>query len=274
MPLVSMSYYGGKNRQTLQDAILSRLMPNHGYLEPFCGSASILLNRPRVRCEVVNDVDGLLVNFFRVLRDCPEELVEALTLTPYARDEYDDCIQKLLASKPLGDVECARCWYAVAGMSGRSRWGSAFLPDTIRGAEQNAPKGSRFANRIRDELPLVAERLRAVTIENRDAVDLVRKYSDPHWTIYCDPPYPADSRTAPSAQYTHDTSDDLHNRLLDAVLESKAQVVISTYESELYAGRLAGWERHEVVVQKTSSDGPEVGRELIYANRLPQASLF
>ena len=274
MPLVSMSYYGGKNRQTLQDAILSRLMPNHGYLEPFCGSASILLNRPRVRCEVVNDVDGLLVNFFRVLRDRPAELVEALTLTPYARDEYNDCIDLLLSSKPASDLERARCWYAVAGMSGRSRWGSAFLPDTIRGAEQNAPKGSRFANRIRDELPLVAERLRAVTIENRDAVDLIRKYSDPHWTIYCDPPYPADSRTAPSAQYTHDTSDDLHERLLDAVLESQAQVVISTYESKLYSSKLDGWHKVKIAVQKTSSDATEVGHELIYANRLPQETLF
>ncbi|MEO1065520.1 MAG: DNA adenine methylase, partial [Actinomycetota bacterium] len=78
-------YYGGKTRLA---PWLASLMPELPvYVEVFTGSAAVLLARPQVRHEILNDRDGNVVTFFRVLRDRPDELIEALQLTPYARDE-------------------------------------------------------------------------------------------------------------------------------------------------------------------------------------------
>lgn len=80
------TYFGGK--MGLAPAIVE-LMPAHdAYIEPFFGSGAVFFAKPRSRHEIVNDVDGHVVAFFRCLRDRREELLDACTLTPYARDEF------------------------------------------------------------------------------------------------------------------------------------------------------------------------------------------
>ena len=67
------------------------LMPHHrSYLEPFFGSGAVLFNKPPSAIETINDIDGDIVNFFAVLREQPEELARLISLTPYARDVFDD----------------------------------------------------------------------------------------------------------------------------------------------------------------------------------------
>ncbi|WP_131802248.1 DNA adenine methylase, partial [Parafrankia soli] len=79
-------FYGGKGR--LAPWIASLLRPHQLYLEPFAGSAAVLFAKEPARHEVINDRDGGVVTFFRVLRDRPDELVRACQLSPYAREEY------------------------------------------------------------------------------------------------------------------------------------------------------------------------------------------
>ena len=62
--------------------------PHRVYIEPFGGAASVLLQKPRSYAEVYNDLDGEVVNLFRVTRDTGEELQRVLALTPFAREEY------------------------------------------------------------------------------------------------------------------------------------------------------------------------------------------
>ena len=80
------NYYGRKAR--LAPWIASLLPPHRTYVEPFAGSAAVLFAKPPSPTEVLNDLDGAVVNFFTVLRDHPAELAQALRLTPYARAEY------------------------------------------------------------------------------------------------------------------------------------------------------------------------------------------
>ena len=167
--LISTYYYGGKNRPILQDAIISRLESNRGYLEPFCGSCAILLNRAVSRFEIINDLDDLVVNFFRVLRDRPNELIEALSLTPFARQELENSVVFLEnGGKSLDDVERARCWYTAISMSMRGKMSGRF--PTGKGNSNGSPSAA-FAHRVRSKLRQVAERLASVAIENTDAVD-------------------------------------------------------------------------------------------------------
>ena len=88
-----LNYHGSK--YSLAPWILRHLPPHRVYVEPFGGGASVLLRKRRSYAEVYNDLDGEIVNFFRVLRDpaLRADLINACRLTPYARDEFDQAYE-------------------------------------------------------------------------------------------------------------------------------------------------------------------------------------
>ena len=256
--LLSTNYYGGKNRARLQDAILGFLAPNHGYCEPFCGSCAILLNR---------DIDDFVVNFFLVLRERQEELIESLMKTPFARTERLRCQAALKEAANLDPLEKARCWFTAIATSQRGLVTGGFRDLT---AQSGGFLPRSITIRVRDNLKLVAERMHGVGIENCDGLELLDKIADrSDWTAYVDPPYPLESRTGQPA-YLHDSDEELHGRLLGVCRRASCQIVLSTYDSDLYREALSGWHREEIRLYKTASQlhGQE-SREVIYANRLP-----
>ena len=95
----AIRYHGGKFRLA---AWIIEKMPEHTcYVEPFGGAAGVLLQKPRSYAEVYNDLDGEVVNLFRVLRD-PEmnqRLRDACILTPYSREEF--CAAREAVTEPV-----------------------------------------------------------------------------------------------------------------------------------------------------------------------------
>ncbi len=83
---IAFGWYGGKFSHL--DWLLPLLPESHHYCEPFGGSAAVLLNREPARIETYNDLDGEVVNFFRVLREKKDRLIEAIGLTPFSREEF------------------------------------------------------------------------------------------------------------------------------------------------------------------------------------------
>ena len=79
------------------------------YIEPAAGSAAVLFRKPRAPVEIINDIDGAVVNFFRVPRDRPAELARACRLTPYARGQY---LADAEDEPDAGDLERARRFWA------------------------------------------------------------------------------------------------------------------------------------------------------------------
>ena len=79
-------YFGGK--QTIAQRVITEMPGHKHYVEPFCGSLAVLLAKEPVAHETVNDLDGDLVNFWRVLRDQPEALARVCALTPHSRGEF------------------------------------------------------------------------------------------------------------------------------------------------------------------------------------------
>jgi hypothetical protein len=75
-----LRYHGGK--WELAPWIISNLPPHHVYAEPYGGAASVLLRKSRSYAEVYNDLDGEIVNLFRVLRETPDVLLRALSHGP------------------------------------------------------------------------------------------------------------------------------------------------------------------------------------------------
>ena len=267
--LASIPYFGGKQKTKLFEVIPRLLEYSHTYCEPFCGAASILLNRPCSSREIINDIDGNVVNFFRMLRERGPELIEKCQLTPFAYDEFERCRERM-AQGIEDPIERARAWYVLTAQSRAGeyahRWKSV------------AKSEAQFANRVDEAFPVIVNRLRRVSISNKDAVDLIEQIDGSEVTLYIDPPYPQSTRCS-TRNYAHDSSDDLHERLLAAVTapDFASQCVISSYPNEQYDTALSAWHRYEIDVQAHSSTEYDARRiEALYVNRLPAraAELF
>lgn len=250
------SYYGGKTTLAPQ---IAALLPEHDhYVEPFAGSLAVLLAKGPSRCETVNDLDGDLMTFWRVLRDRTRELESACLLTPHSRAEYEASTE--LAD--LDELERARRVF-VRLTQGRSH---SMRPTGWwfrRGEYTQAPADKTFSHASR--IPNVARRLRAVTLESRDALDVIRDYgTEPSVCIYADPPYVGSTR---ATNYGHEmTADAAHEAFAQTCHDAKASVVISGYDSELYVDLFADWHRHEIKAPTTlSGDTDRV--EALWSNR-------
>lgn len=237
----------------MASTIVSLLPPHRLYVEPFAGSAAVLLAKAPSKHEVLNDRDGNVVAFYRAMREHPDELRTALALTPYSRDEYEACAD-LGPHLPL--VEWARRFVVRTSQSINAA-GSAGSPGWALSTTRNQSRPGTFAGAV-DRLDVVAERLRRVYIENRDAVEVIERhgrYSDA--VIYADPPYLRSTRTSAvgSSAYRVDAhSPAEHVRFLAALNASAATVVLSGYSSELYRDQLKGWTEVPVLIGKPSAN--------------------
>jgi DNA adenine methylase len=266
-------YYGAKAR--IAPWLVGHMPREHRvYVEPFAGSAAVLFARPRPAAhEVLNDIDGNVVTFFRMLRDRHEDLVRVLTLTPYSREEYRAAD---LEASSINDLERARRFFvrttqsfnaAGAAASKRASWSN--------GMRRGSSQATTVADVV-DRLHLVAARLRRVVIENRPAADLIGLYDAPDVVMYCDPPYLDSTRTglrsAKAGDYSFDTSTEPDHRELAEVLHGcTASVLLSGYASPLYDELYGDWDRAEISVQRPTANRrghtAAAGVEVVWSNR-------
>lgn len=260
------AYFGGKLR--LADRIVDLLPAHHHYVEPFAGSLAVLLAKPRSRMETVNDLDGDLMTFWRVLRDRPDELALQMALTPHARAEY--AVGLDIDGAGTDDLERARrVWVKLAqgrgGTLRRTGWRYYQGPASNYSFPEYL---AAYVNRV----PACAERLAGVSLECRPALELIEVYGKhPEVLLYCDPPYLGSTR---SANYKHEmTGDDQHRELAGRLRDSAAAVVLSGYPSPLYEDLFAGWHRIELAAWTgngirngaTKTDGRRT--EVLWSNR-------
>lgn len=238
-----ITYYGGKGHSWRQ--IVPHFPEHTTYVEPFGGSAAVLLNKEPSPVEVYNDINGEVVTLFRVLRDRPEELHRALALTPYSREEY---VRSLEIPDDLDDVERARRIVVKYRMSfggkgstaSAGRWGYN-VSHSSRGM---ASRVSSWLSAIDEIVPAVAERFRRVQIEGLCFTDVIPRYDTPETLFYCDPPYMLSTRGDDKC-YGDEMTDEQHKELADLLNSVKGMVVLSGYASPEYDEWYAGWERVE-----------------------------
>jgi DNA adenine methylase len=232
-----MRYPGGK--YTLAKWVISHFPAHETYVELFGGAASVLMRKPRSVGEVYNDLDGDVVNVFRVLRN-PEqaaELAHLLSLTPYANEEY------CLAYEPCDDpIERARRMifrsFAGHGSDSVTRSHSGF--QSRRNKESGVTAAQEWSGFPR-EIMIFSARLQGVTIENREATKLIPLFDRSDTLFYADPPYVKSTRTSSSVRYSCEMSDQDHIELAEALHQVKGTVVVSGYPSELYDHLFTGW---------------------------------
>lgn len=264
------AYYGGKT--TLAGAIADLLPAHDHYVEPFAGSLAVLLAKPATKSETVNDIDGDLVTFWRVLRDRPEELARAAMLTPHARAElgtsYDLDVPDELERARRVWVRLTQSRSNRMEPAGAGSWRYRSNP---AGAYDSMP--DRLAAYAR-RMEAAAARVQSVSLECRDAVEVIRDYGQhPSVCIYADPPYLGSTRK--TNRYRHEmTSDQQHRELADALNACKATVVLSGYAAPLYEELFDGW--HRTTMKGATTLSGDTGRaEVLWSNRpLGEATLF
>ncbi len=228
--LIAFGWYGGKFSHL--EWLLPLLPKCHHYCEPFGGSAAVLLNRSPSPVETYNDLDGEVCNFFRVLREHKEALVEAIGLTPFSREEFAMAC-KLNAGLP--PLERARRFYIRARQvrTGLAQTASIGRWANCRNTSRQGMSGviSRWLGGVQ-ALPEIAERLLRVQIENRPAIDIIKLYDSQETLFYCDPPYVHATR-GDSKAYGYEMTDDEHKKLADILNMVKGKVALSNYDCEL-----------------------------------------
>ncbi|HEY0643687.1 MAG TPA: DNA adenine methylase, partial [Nocardioides sp.] len=182
-------YYGGKI--TIGPTIAGLLPAHTHYVEPFCGSLAVLLAKPASAHETVNDLDQDLVNFWRVLREQPDELARICALTPHSRAEWEACAD--FDGAPTDLERARRVWVRLTqGRSGRlRRMGWRHYVDPA-GCSVGMPG---YLDGYVDRMAPAVERLKNVSLECRPALEVIRKYgARPEVLLYVDPPYLGSTR--------------------------------------------------------------------------------
>lgn len=270
----ALRWHGGKWK--LAPWIIAHFPKHRVYVEPFGGAASVLVRKPRAYAEVYNDLDADLVNLFGILRDAPRatRLIEALKLTPFARDEFEAAYVDTDDALDRARRMIVRSFMGFGSDGTNSEWRTGFRANSNRSGTTPAHDWWNYP----DCLAAIVERFSGVTIENRDACDCMQQHDVPNALHYVDPPYLHATRSTKSrrksnggvAAYRHELSDDDHGRLLSVVRSLERGVVLSGYPHPMYDSALAAWRRDDIAAH---ADGARDRTEVLWINPKAAADL-
>jgi len=211
---ITYRQYGGK--ASIAKWIVSHLPAHRIYAEPFCGSAAVLLAKPRSFIEIINDLDGRIINMFRQIRERPRELAALLWATPFSQENWRDV-------PPPDDVDDARLLMAqgaqfYCGNGNSSTWA------IDKCSKQHKPRNEVWADWFLRILP-AANRLRSVQILHEDALTTIERVykQDTQTVLYIDPPYRGHEK-----EYRFQVNYEEMVRLLH---EATCRVVVSEYRT-------------------------------------------
>lgn len=232
-PLVR--YLGGKWK--LAPWIISHFPPHKIYIEPFGGGASVLLRKPRVVNEIYNDLDGDIVNLFRMVRDHGPALRKCVELTPFARDEYDAAF----SLDPVDNLDRARitlikAWMGRGSDSLNKKRGFRLYLNANDRIRSTADEWARYPEALAE----VTKRLQGVVIEHRDAFKVIHSHDQGEALIYLDPPYLHSTRGR-EARYKNEFTDSDHERLAEMAHTADSMIVLSHYPCALYDRLYGDW---------------------------------
>jgi DNA adenine methylase len=220
------------------------------YLEPYFGSGSIFFKKNPSIIETINDMDGEVVNLFKQVRENRDELIYKLQYTPWSREDFN-----MAHEAAENDLERARrfmvkLWFSIGAYL-------TYKNGMRINIKENNGNIEGFYKILPKEIVSACERLKPksnnhVQIENSDAITLIKKYDRPNVLMYLDPPYLPETRSKKKI-YKYEYMEDDHKELLKVISTSKAKIIISGYESELYRAQLKNWNMDKIITHDNAS---------------------
>lgn len=231
-----ISYYGGK--QMLLKHILP-LIPEHTlYTEAFCGGCAVLFAKPPAQCEVINDTNTELVNFYRVAQSDYPALKREIDASLHSRDQHTHA--KHIMTHPQFFTPVQRAWAIWIG----SKLGFASMLDGTFGYDRSGTMTLKLFNGKDQFTEAVCQRLAHVTVESEDGKNVIRRYDCPEAFHFVDPPYVGSD----CGHYNGTFDEEDFSRLLDtlATVEGKFMLTMFPHEKiERLAARY-GWTIHRL----------------------------
>ena len=230
-------YYGAKWKLGKKIVPIISQIKHRYFIEPYGGSAAITLQKTPSETEIFNDLCGEVCNFFRVLRDGPEDFLEAVFLTPYSREEWE------LSFEPsILPVERARrflCRQTFSISTTTSRQSRSGFRNYFDKEKRNGPPPFQNWTKYPSNLRAVADRFSGLLVENLPALECIKKYDHPDSLFFIDPPYEHSTRSNPGEGYEHEMVEDDHRELAKVLNQIKGKAVITHYPHPIYLDGLA-----------------------------------
>ena len=234
-----LKYPGSKWNIAAQ--IVSLIPKHHSYVEPYFGSGAVLFNKPKSNIETINDIDSDVTNLFQCIQKDSERLARIVMTTPFSREVYDKQFEIPEGAICINTYERAanfliRCWQ---GHGFRTNGNKVGWKNDVQGRERMYALWNWY--RLPEWIIEITERLRKVQIENRPALEVINRFNYNNVFMYIDPPYLLGSRAG--KQYKYEMTDRDHIELLEILLQSKAKVMLSGYETDMYNYYLKDWNK-------------------------------
>ena len=242
--------------------------PHHSYVEPFFGSGAMLFSKAPSDIETVNDLDSDVTNLFRCIQKDSERLARLVMTTPFSREEYDRQFEGMEKTLYASNFQRAagfliKCWQ---GHGFRTNGYKVGWKNDVQGRESMYALWNWY--RLPEWVIEIADRLRKVQIENRPALEVIERFNYENVFMYLDPPYLLGTRA--SKQYLHEMTDADHEDLLKLILKSKAKIMISGYESDMYNDYLSGWNKEYF---KSCAEHNGTRNEVVWMNFKPSGQM-
>lgn len=217
-----IKWAGGKSRLRKQ---IIELIPEHScYVEPFCGAAWVLFGKSPSPVEVINDIDGDLINFFQVIKKRPEDFIDSFDLDLVSREVFEQLANT--NTDQMDEIERAHRFYYLI-MAG---WGGELNYPRFQTSISDGGHGNRLIGALktlRTRIEPVHERLRTVIIENLDWRKCIKRYDRDGVVMYIDPPYPGNG-----VNYAHNMKSwSEHHELALMLEDTKSKWILSSYDN-------------------------------------------
>ena len=244
-------WLGGKRR--LAKYILPKFRPHTCYVEPFCGAAALFFTKEPAKVEVINDINGDLVNLYRVIKHHPEEFARQFKWALSSRQIFK--WMQITPEETLTDIQRAGRFYYQQKLC----FGAKIESRTVGTAATAPPKLNLM--RLEEDISAAHLRLSRACIEHLDWAEVIRKYDRPGTLFYCDPPYWG------TEGYGEDFPMTEYHRLADLARGIQGQMIISVNDIPEMREAFAGLTIDSVDITYTVGSTRKKTGELVIVNR-------
>jgi DNA adenine methylase len=263
-----IKWHGGKSY--LADWIISYMPPHVHYVEPYAGGLSVLFRKPHEGVsEVVNDLDGKLMNFWRVLQSPMmfRTFARRVEAIPLSQVEFEkaktDSVDTQIAHAVAFFVRCRQSRQGL-----QRDFATLSRNRTRRGMNEQASAWWSAVDGLEDAYL----RLRRVVLLNDDALSVIQQQDGPNTLFYLDPPYLHETRVT-TGEYEFEMTPADHDELLETLAGIEGKFILSGYPSDKYsnfAGRHSWYSVSRMIDCKASGKSQKSMRtEVLWMNFVP-----